>query len=70
MILEVSGGIVSDQETFGILLRRFYAVWIKSSPSEYIERVCARGDLRLLAGNPQAMSYSRQIPKDHEEGYR
>lgn len=69
MILAVGGGIVSEQKTFDTLLTRFHTVWIKAAPSEHMERVQAQGDLRPMAGNPQAMIQLRQILKNREPAY-
>ncbi len=70
MILEVGGSMVSDQESSGMLLARLHIVWIKSSPFECMECFHTQGDLRPMAGNPQAMNHPPQILNDLEGGYR
>ena len=65
----VAGGIVSSAETFQRVLQRFHTVWIKAKPSEHMERVRAQGDLRPMAGNPQAMQHLEQILKAREALY-
>ena len=69
MILAVAGGIVSSAQTFERLLSNFHSVWIKARPAEHMDRVRAQGDLRPMAGNPQAMEQLRQILKARETRY-
>lgn len=69
LILAVGGGIVSAAETFERVLTDFHTVWIKAQPVEHMNRVRAQGDLRPMAGNPQAMEQLRQILKAREVHY-
>ncbi|WP_417586524.1 helix-turn-helix transcriptional regulator [Pararhodobacter oceanensis] len=69
MILAVAGGIVTDPEVFKTLLAHFHTVWIKASPSEHMERVRAQGDLRPMAGNPEAMEQLKFILTSREALY-
>jgi len=69
LLLAVAGGIVSSAQTFEQVLTRFHTVWIKAQPAEHMERVRAQGDLRPMAGNPQAMAQLRQILKAREVHY-
>ena len=55
MILAVAGGIVSEPETFGFLLRHYHTIWLRATPEDHMSRVRAQGDLRPMAGNPAAM---------------
>ncbi|WP_417598032.1 helix-turn-helix transcriptional regulator [Pararhodobacter oceanensis] len=69
MILAVAGGIVTDPEVFKTLLAHFHTVWIKASPTEHMERVRAQGDLRPMAGNPEAMEQLKFILTSREALY-
>ena len=69
LVLAVAGGIVSAAETFNRVLSDFHTVWVKAQPSEHMDRVRAQGDLRPMAGNPQAMEQLRQILKARERHY-
>src|SRR5262249_37956427 len=51
-----AGGIVSDSETYALLLRRTHTVWIKARPDEHMRRVMAQGDFRPMAQNREAMA--------------
>ncbi len=55
-IITTAGGIVSNPETYALLLRRAHTVWIKARPEEHMSRVMAQGDFRPMAQNRQAMA--------------
>ncbi len=55
-IITTAGGIVSNPETYALLLRRAHTVWIKALPDEHMSRVMAQGDFRPMAQNRAAMA--------------
>ena len=55
-IITTAGGIVANQETYALLLRRAHTVWIKARPEDHMSRVMAQGDFRPMAQNRQAGS--------------
>ncbi|MEA2903912.1 MAG: family transcriptional regulator, aerobic/anaerobic benzoate catabolism transcriptional [Alphaproteobacteria bacterium] len=55
-VIATAGGIVSNPETYAMLLRRTHAVWIKARPDEHMSRVMQQGDFRPMAKNREAMS--------------
>jgi XRE family transcriptional regulator, aerobic/anaerobic benzoate catabolism transcriptional regulator len=55
-VIATAGGIVSNPDTYDLLLRRTHTVWIKARPDEHMSRVMAQGDFRPMAENRQAMS--------------
>jgi len=69
-ILSIGGGVVSEKETYDYLLSNCYTVWIKAQPEEYLARVIAQGDLRLMAGSARAMEDLRRILEAREPLYR
>lgn len=69
-ILSVGGGVVSEKETYDFLLLNCYTVWIKARPEEYMARVIAQGDLRVMGGSNQAMEDLRRILEAREPLYR
>ena len=69
VVLAVAGGIVSEPETYGFLLRNFHAIWLKATPDEHMNRVRAQGDERPMAGNPKAMEELKSILTSREELY-
>jgi XRE family transcriptional regulator, aerobic/anaerobic benzoate catabolism transcriptional regulator len=54
-IITTAGGIVSDPESYGLLLRRCHTIWIKARPQDHMRRVMAQGDFRPMAQNRKAM---------------
>jgi XRE family aerobic/anaerobic benzoate catabolism transcriptional regulator len=55
-VIATAGGIVSNPETFALLLRRTHTVWIKARPDEHMRRVMEQGDFRPMAQNREAMA--------------
>ena len=55
-VIATAGGIVSNAETYALLLRRSHTVWIKASPDEHMKRVMEQGDFRPMAQNREAMA--------------
>lgn len=55
-VIAPAGGIVSNAETYALLLRRTHTVWIKARPDEHMNRVMEQGDFRPMAQNREAMA--------------
>ncbi len=55
-IITTAGGIVSNRETYTLLLRRTHTIWIKARPEDHMGRVMAQGDFRPMAQNRAAMA--------------
>lgn len=70
MILAVGGGVVSEEDTFTLLLAHCHTVWLKAEPEEHMARVLAQGDLRPMAGNAEAMEDLKRILATREPSYR
>ncbi len=69
-IISVGGGVVSEKETYDYLLANCYTIWVKARPEEYMARVIAQGDLRVMGGSGQAMEDLRRILEAREPLYR
>ena len=69
-VLSVGGGVVSEKQTYDVLLSNCYTVWIKAQPEEHMSRVIEQGDLRAMAGSDQAMEDLRRILEAREPLYR
>ncbi len=54
-VIATAGGIVSNADTYALLLRRTHAIWIKARPDEHMSRVMQQGDFRPMAQNREAM---------------
>ena len=70
MVLSVGGGIVSEPETYNVLLLNCFTVWVKASPDEHMSRVVAQGDLRPMQGHVEAMDDLKRILEAREPLYR
>src|SRR4029077_5054201 len=55
-VIATAGGILSNAETYALLLRRTHAVWIKARPEAHMSRVMEQGDFRPMAQNREAMT--------------
>jgi XRE family aerobic/anaerobic benzoate catabolism transcriptional regulator len=55
-VIATAGGIVSNAETYALLLRRTHTIWIKARPDEHMSRVMEQGDFRPMAQNREAMA--------------
>lgn len=70
LVLAVGGGIVSEPDTYELLLDRCYTVWVKAAPEEHMGRVVAQGDLRPMEGSAEAMEDLKRILAAREPLYR
>jgi len=55
-VIAAAGGIVSNAETYALLLSRTHTVWLRARPDEHMRRVMAQGDFRPMAQNREAMA--------------
>jgi XRE family transcriptional regulator, aerobic/anaerobic benzoate catabolism transcriptional regulator len=55
-VIATAGGIVSNAETYALLLHCTHTVWIKARPDEHMRRVMEQGDFRPMAQNREAMA--------------
>lgn len=69
-VIATGGGIVSEPETFGLLMARCHSVWLRASPEEHMSRVIAQGDLRPMARNTEAMEDLKAILEARDPDYR
>jgi XRE family aerobic/anaerobic benzoate catabolism transcriptional regulator len=69
VVMSVGGGLVSEADTYQVLLGNCFTVWIKASPSEHMSRVIAQGDLRPMEGHARAMEELKEILAAREPQY-
>ena len=70
LVMAVGGGIVSEPETFHLLLDRCFTVWVKAEPAQHMARVVAQGDFRPMEGSHEAMADLARILAAREPLYR
>jgi len=69
-VISAGGGVVSEIETYELLLAKCFTVWVKAAPEEHMARVEAQGDMRPMQGNDEAMEDLRRILIAREPLYR
>jgi XRE family aerobic/anaerobic benzoate catabolism transcriptional regulator len=69
VVIATAGGIVSNPETYGLLLRRTHTVWISAQPEEHMGRVMKQGDFRPMAKNREAMADLHAILESRRADY-
>lgn len=70
MVITVGGGIVSETETFSVLLQNCLTIWVKATPDEHMARVVAQGDFRPMQGRAEAMKDLTRILETREPLYK
>jgi XRE family transcriptional regulator, aerobic/anaerobic benzoate catabolism transcriptional regulator len=70
-VLATGGGLVGSRETFELLRRGSFTVWLRARPEDHMERVVRQGDRRPIArsGRAAAMAQLRQILAAREPLY-
>ncbi|HYH08455.1 MAG TPA: helix-turn-helix transcriptional regulator [Thermoanaerobaculia bacterium] len=68
-VVATGGSLVSETETYELLLRHCFTVWIRATPEEHMERVLAQGDRRPMAASTQAMDDLRRILEERTPLY-
>jgi XRE family aerobic/anaerobic benzoate catabolism transcriptional regulator len=68
-VVALSGGIVHNEEAFGLARRRCATVWLKARPEDHMRRVLDQGDRRPVANRPDAMAELRAILAAREPLY-
>ena len=69
VVIATAGGIVSNVETYALLLRRTHTVWVNARPDEHMSRVMKQGDFRPMAKNREAMSDLVAILEARKQDY-
>lgn len=60
-VIATPGGIVTEAETFALLLDHCTTIWLKARPEDHMRRVLAQGDTRPMAASAEAMADLRTI---------
>lgn len=68
-VIAAGGGIVSEFETYNVLLANCFTVWLKAAPEEHMARVAGQGDFRPMRDNREAMEDLRRILSAREPLY-
>jgi XRE family aerobic/anaerobic benzoate catabolism transcriptional regulator len=74
-VIAAGGGLVTDPDTYRLLLDSCHTVWLKAKAEEHMNRVVAQGDMRPFAGRmqgqgrPAALEEIRQLLADRDRLY-
>jgi XRE family aerobic/anaerobic benzoate catabolism transcriptional regulator len=73
-VIAAGGGLVTDAQTYELLLQRCVCVWLKASPHEHMQRVIGQGDMRPFRGKTgqgrsAALDEIRKLLSDRERLY-
>jgi XRE family aerobic/anaerobic benzoate catabolism transcriptional regulator len=68
-VIATGGSIVTDPQTYDILLEHCVCVWLKASPEEHMSRVMAQGDVRPFKGHSTALQEIRKTLKYRDSLY-
>jgi XRE family transcriptional regulator, aerobic/anaerobic benzoate catabolism transcriptional regulator len=60
-VIATPGGLVSDAQTFNLVLSRCTTVWLQATPADHMRRVREQGDLRPMAASKEAMEDLKSI---------
>ncbi len=68
-IVETGGSLVSESNTYRLLQKSFFTVWIKARPEDHLQRVINQGDTRPIAGHRKAIHTLRMILRERAREY-
>ena len=68
-VMATGGGVVTDRETFKLLMKRARTVWLQATPEDHWKRVLEQGDVRPGAASPHAQEELRALLKSREPLY-
>jgi XRE family aerobic/anaerobic benzoate catabolism transcriptional regulator len=61
VVIATPGGLVSDSATLNELLTHCFTVWLQAKAEDHLGRVAAQGDMRPMAGSPEALEDLKRI---------
>lgn len=68
-VLAPGGSVVVDVESWELIKRRCFTVWLHASPNEFMRRMRKQGDTRPMQGRPSAMDELRALLARREPLY-
>jgi len=68
-VIAVGGSLVTDPDTYRLLLDNCRTVWLKAKPEEHMQRVIAQGDMRPFKGRSAALEEIRKLLADRDRLY-
>ena len=68
-VIAVGGSLVTDPDTYRLLLDNCRTVWLKARPEEHMNRVIGQGDMRPFKGRSAALEEIRKLLADRDRLY-
>jgi XRE family aerobic/anaerobic benzoate catabolism transcriptional regulator len=68
-VIAAGGSLVTDPDTYRLLLDNCHTVWLKAKPEEHMNRVIAQGDMRPFKGRSAAIDEIRKLLSDRDRLY-
>jgi XRE family transcriptional regulator, aerobic/anaerobic benzoate catabolism transcriptional regulator len=68
-VIAAGGSLVTDPDTFRLLLDNCHTVWLRAKPEEHMNRVIAQGDMRPFKGRSAALDEIRTTLADRDRLY-
>ena len=68
-VIAAGGSLVTDPETYALLLERCVCIWLKANPDEHMSRVIAQGDMRPFKGRSAALDEIKKLLEDRKRLY-
>lgn len=68
-VLATGGSLVTYAESWGLVKRNCFTVWLRATPEEHMTRVLHQGDLRPMKDNPSAMTELKTLLARREPLY-
>ena len=68
-VIAAGGSLVTDPDTYRLLLDNCHSVWLKAKPEEHMNRVIAQGDMRPFKGRAAALDEIRATLADRDRLY-
>ena len=68
-VIAAGGSLVTDPDTYRLLLDNCHTIWLKAKPEEHMNRVIAQGDMRPFKGRAAALDEIRATLADRDRLY-
>jgi XRE family aerobic/anaerobic benzoate catabolism transcriptional regulator len=68
-VIAAGGSLVTDPDTYRLLLDNCRTIWLKAKPEEHMNRVMAQGDMRPFKGRATALDEIRKLLADRDRLY-
>jgi XRE family aerobic/anaerobic benzoate catabolism transcriptional regulator len=68
-VIATGGSLVTESDTYALLLQNCVCLWLKASPEEHMSRVIAQGDMRPFKGRSAALMEIKKLLKDRDALY-